>query len=248
MLKATIYFMLYLIGLGFDEKDITLKGIEAGKKCEKCYAELYTSDWKGDIKNIEKLIGKEIKILERSDLEENLDIWINEIKDYNTALFVPGDPLVATTHIAIVDQALRKGIKVKIIHAPSIISAIASCGLQIYKFGKTATIPWSGQVENVAKTIEFNKQHGLHTLLLLDIGMSGEQGLKILLSKNIITEDTDIIVASNLGRENEKILFCKAKEIKNFPSPCVIIIPGKLHFAEKEFLELLRCGNDRKRA
>lgn len=36
--------MLYLIGLGLgDEKDITLRGLEAVKRCEHVYLEAYTS-------------------------------------------------------------------------------------------------------------------------------------------------------------------------------------------------------------
>lgn len=36
--------MLYIIGLGLgDEQDITLKGLEAVKKCSKVYMEAYTS-------------------------------------------------------------------------------------------------------------------------------------------------------------------------------------------------------------
>jgi len=36
--------MLYIIGLGLgDEQDITLKGLEAVKKCHKVYMEAYTS-------------------------------------------------------------------------------------------------------------------------------------------------------------------------------------------------------------
>lgn len=36
--------MLYIIGLGVgDEKDITLRGLEAVRKCEKVYIEAYTS-------------------------------------------------------------------------------------------------------------------------------------------------------------------------------------------------------------
>lgn len=36
--------MLYIIGLGLgDEKDITLKGLEAVKKCSQVYMEAYTS-------------------------------------------------------------------------------------------------------------------------------------------------------------------------------------------------------------
>lgn len=36
--------MLYIIGLGLgDERDITLRGLEAVRKCEKVYMEAYTS-------------------------------------------------------------------------------------------------------------------------------------------------------------------------------------------------------------
>ncbi len=36
--------MLYIIGLGLsDEKDITVKGLEAVKSCERIYLEAYTS-------------------------------------------------------------------------------------------------------------------------------------------------------------------------------------------------------------
>lgn len=36
--------MLYIVGLGLgDEKDITLKGLEAVRTCEKVYMEAYTS-------------------------------------------------------------------------------------------------------------------------------------------------------------------------------------------------------------
>ncbi len=233
--------MLYLIGLGFDEKDITLKGLEIARKCEKCYAELYTSNWKGDIKNLEKLIGKEITLLERSDLEETLDEWLEEVKGKDSALFVPGDPLVATTHTTIVSSAVERGIEVKVIHAPSIISAIASCGLQIYKYGRIATIPWSEQLENVKKVIETNRANKMHTLLLLDIGMSGEKGVEILLKHNLLEKDEKIVVASNIGTEDEKISYCEAEKIKGHTHPSIIIIPGEMHFAEKEFLERFRC-------
>lgn len=36
--------MLYIIGLGLgDEKDITLRGLEAVRRCDKVYIEAYTS-------------------------------------------------------------------------------------------------------------------------------------------------------------------------------------------------------------
>lgn len=36
--------MLYIVGLGLaDERDITVKGLDAVKKCKKVYLEAYTS-------------------------------------------------------------------------------------------------------------------------------------------------------------------------------------------------------------
>jgi len=48
---------------------------------------------------------------------------------------VVGDPLCATTHVDIYYRAIKKGIKVGIIHNASIINAAACCGLHLYDFG-----------------------------------------------------------------------------------------------------------------
>jgi diphthine synthase len=161
--------MLYLIGLGLnDEKDLTLKAVEIAKKCE-CYCELYTSIWKGSLENLKNIIGKDVILLKRKDLEDGQEAFLEKAKKMDIVLFIPGDPLAATTHIDLVFEAKRKRIPVKIIHNASIFSAIGEIGLQIYKFGKTATIPLNGRLENVKTTIKNNKKLGLHTLLLLDI-------------------------------------------------------------------------------
>ena len=54
--------MFYLVGLGlFDEKDISLKGLECLKNVDKIYAEFFTSRLFGSsFDKIEELIGKEI--------------------------------------------------------------------------------------------------------------------------------------------------------------------------------------------
>ena len=59
--------MLYLIGLGlYDEKDISLKGLEVLKKVDTIYAEFYTARLAGgDIKNLEDELGIEINVLKR---------------------------------------------------------------------------------------------------------------------------------------------------------------------------------------
>jgi diphthine synthase len=237
--------MLYLIGLGLnDEKDLTLKAIEIAKKCE-CYCELYTSIWQGSLENLKNLIGKEIKILKRKDLEDEQEIFLERAKQNDIVLFVSGDPLVATTHIDLVYEAKRKKIPVKLIHNASIFSAIGETGLQIYKFGKTATIPMNGKLENVKSTLKNNKKLGLHTLLLLDIdretnlNMTVSDALKMLLKAKIIKDYDKLVVFSKAGGESE-IYFNIAKEFlkKQIDLPAVLIIPGKLHFREKDYLEL----------
>lgn len=238
--------MLYIIGLGLnDEKDLTLKALEIAKKCE-CFIELYTSEWKGSVKNLEELTGKKVKILKRKDLEENLESILERAKRNDIVIFVPGDPLVATTHIDIVLEAKKKRIKTKIIHNASIYSAIGETGLQIYKFGKTATIPLSGKMANVKQTVKTNKKHGLHSLLLLDLDkevnifLHVNDALKMLLKEKIVSETDMLIVFSNAGGDS-KIHYDTVKSLiwKNIETPAAIIIPGKLHFKEKEFLEML---------
>lgn len=239
--------MLYLIGLGLgDEKDISLRALEIGKKCE-CYIELYTSKWFGSIDGLSKLIGKKIKLLKRKDLEENLDLFIKLAVERDIALFVPGDPLAATTHSTIVLAARRAGIEVKILHNASIFSAIAEAGLHLYKFGRTVTVPFSGKLQAVCDALRANKKAGLHTLLLLDVDaevglyMRISDALKMLLKGKIVKPMDKLIAAAQLGTPYIKILYRTAKELleAELGTPAVLIIPGRLHFHEKEFLESL---------
>ena len=81
--------------------------------------------------------------------------------------------MVATTHNSLLQTAKEDGIKTKILHASSIFSAVCGAsGLQIYKFGKTATITfWRKNFEpdSFVDLIVNNQKIGAHTLCLLDI-------------------------------------------------------------------------------
>ena len=99
--------MLYIVGLGLDEKDISLKGIDVLKKCSAVYCEFYTSKW-GDIKGVENTIKKKIKQLNREEVES--DYLVNEAKKKTIALLVPGDSLTATTHFQLFIDAKNAGI------------------------------------------------------------------------------------------------------------------------------------------
>lgn len=242
--------MLYLIGLGIsDEKDITLKGIDACKDSDRIYAELYTLNWGGSLDNLSDIVGKEIKEIPRSGMEEDSDKILEEAKEQTISVLVPGDPLVATTHIHIIEEARKRGIKTKIIHSSSIFSAIAKTGLQLYKFGRTATVVEPTpeySPDSFYDAAEKNKSAGLHTMMLLNIRMSISEGAKILLDieekkkKRIFTPETKVIACSKLGSDNEKIIYSRAEELLSvrMPSPAVIVIPGDLHFSEEEILEI----------
>jgi diphthine synthase len=249
--------MLILVGLGLsDEKDLTLRGIDEAKSADKVYLDLYTGFWNGNLKNLEKIIGKTIECVNRRDLEDNSKKIVDEAKKKKIAIFVQGDPLVATTHASLILEARKNDVETKIVHNSSIVSAIAETGLHVYKFGATVTMPFSektkGQLpESVYETIKMNKDRGLHTLCLLDIivektakCMTPNEAMEILLDledknrEKVFMKDTKIIVFEKIGSGSAP----KYDKVKNlmrnkFDIPAVLIIPGNLHFTEKEFLE-----------
>lgn len=69
-------------------------------------------------------------------------------------------------------RAEEKKIRVKIIHNASIINCVASCGLELYRFGQTVSVPFfegKWRPESFFDKIKINQKIGLHTLCLLDI-------------------------------------------------------------------------------
>lgn len=66
---------------------------------------------------------------------------IEQAVNYEVAFLVAGDPLCATTHCDLFLRAKEKKVEVKVIHNASIMNAVASCGLSLYRFGETVSIP-----------------------------------------------------------------------------------------------------------
>ncbi len=249
--------MLYLIGLGvYDEKDLTIRGLEALKKCPQIYAEFYTNRFSGSLNSLEDLIGKKIILLKRGDLEERpQENVLKDSSDLDVALLISGDPMVATTHIDLILRAKKLGIPYKIIHSSSVYSAIGEAGLQIYKYGKTASLVYPEK--NYFPTSPYdilreNQKNGLHTLFLLDIKaeenrfMSVNEAINLLFEiekqkkEGLFSPETLCIGVARLGGDT-LIKAGKAAEIakKDFGNPPhSLIVPGKLHFMEKEALEL----------
>ena len=248
---------LTLIGLGLhSENDLSLRTIEETKNSDKAYIEFYTSRWHGNLKNLEKIIGKEITELKRKDLEENSGKIIEEAKSKKIVVFIQGDPLIQTTHSSLLLEAKKLGIRTKVIHNSSILSAVGETGLHVQKFGPYVTIPFPEKTkgkspESIFEIIRENKKRELHTLCLLDViseenkYMTVNEGLQILLSGEIITKEDKLVIFAKAGSDKPLIVYGTADNlIKTNTSdiPAVIIVPGKLHFTEKEYLELV--GNE----
>lgn len=232
--------MLYIIGLGLNERGISKEGLLALEKCKKVYLDSYTADFPYDIRDLK--LGKKIIKLKREDIESNK--LIKEARGRNVALLVYGSPLFATTHISLVLDAEKQKVKTKIIYSASVFDAIAETGLQLYKFGKIASMPnWNIDKAEFLEYVKENQKIDAHSLILVDIGLSFDKALeqleRAINNKNIKIDK--IIVCSNLGTENSEIFYDninKLKKQKNkIQAPFCFIIPSELHFLEKEGLE-----------
>lgn len=83
---------------------------------------------------------------------------------------VVGDPFGATTHTDLILRAKERGIKFQIVHNASILTAVGCCGLQLYNFGETVSIPYwteTWQPDSFFDKILMNYDRNLHTLCLL---------------------------------------------------------------------------------
>jgi len=224
--------MLYLIGLGLNVAGISRQGLEAVNRCEKVYLEFYTVDFPYSKEELEKILGKEVILADR-DFVESLKI-AEEARDADIALLVYGSPLTATTHISLIQEAKKKHVEVKIIYNASIFDAVAETGLQIYKFGKTTSIP-DFEAEGFIEVIKENLSIGAHSLILVDIKMGFENALERLRNTGI----DKLVVCSALGTNDGRIYYRTLKELetKKIKKPFCFIVPGKLHFVEEEVLK-----------
>lgn len=234
--------MLYLVGMGIsDEHDLSMRALDTLMKCKTVYCEMFTSIWHGNLKNLEKIIQKPIILISREQVES--DFLIKEAKKSVVALLVPGDPLTATTHIELMIEAKKNSVLFDVVHSSSIYTAVAETGLQIYKFGRTTTFPKPQENFNPSSPIEVireNEKSNLHTLVLLDIGMSATEGLKILNESGYSKKK--VVACCKLGTDEKTIKFGTVGSMVNDKdlnkTPAVLVVPGNIHFKEEEALAI----------
>jgi len=235
--------MLYLIGLGLNVDGISKFGLEIAQRCKRVYLENYTVDFPYTIGELGEKIQKKILPADREKVE-GLSI-VDEAAKMDVALLVYGSPLTATTHITLIQEAKRLGIKSKVIYNASILDAVAGTGLQLYKFGKIASMPaWqeSFTPDSFMEIVKENQSINAHSLILIDIGLDIQNALMQLekSAENHKIKLKKIVLCQAMGTKHQKIFYRKLEELKEFDGvrkPYCIIIPGKLHFVEKEVLQ-----------
>jgi diphthine synthase len=248
---------LYLIGIGLStEKDITVKGLEIVKNCNKIYLESYTSLLQCSIEDLEKFYGKKIILANREITEQGDEKIINEAKEQNIAFLIIGDVFSATTHMQLFKLAKEKNVNVEVINNASVINSVGITGLELYKFGKITSIPFIEDHPNLETPYNVYKENlslGLHTLFLLDLKpeedkfMTVNEALNVLETiedrkkEDLINDNLLVIGCARLGSNNYLVKSGKLSEVKEFnfgkPLHC-LIIPGKMHFIEEEMFQL----------
>lgn len=235
--------VLYLIGLGLNKRSITKEGMEALSKCKRIYLENYTVDFPYTQIELEEIINKKVVSAGREKVED-LSL-VDEAQKLNVALLVYGSPLTATTHITLIDECRASRVKYHICYNASIFDAVAETGLQLYKFGKVASMPaWKKSFEPTSfmKIVQQNMSQEAHSLILIDIGLDFDKAL-VQLKK--AAEEYGIplkkfVVCQAMGTDNRKILYRTIEEMSSFEGvlkPYCIILPSKMHFVEEQVLE-----------
>jgi len=246
---------LVFIGLGLhDERGLTVRGLEAAKAADVVFVEFYTSrSSRITAEALERFLGRSIRVLGRPEVESGTEI-LEAAKRQPVAFLVAGDPMAATTHVALRLRAHDAGIPTRIIHGPSIVTAAAGAlGLQSYKFGRATTVPFPEAGFRPASPLDVileNRRRGLHTLVLLDVKEDGTvlpagEALRYLLglagerSEKEFDDATLACVLSDVGSSSPGMFAGHAKDLLErdlgAPPQC-IIVPGELHFLEKEAL------------
>lgn len=256
---------LYFVGLGLSMNYLSIEAINTLRKCRRIYVDSYTSIVPGfTVGELKKLVGSHVDIVlaKRKDLEgASTRRIIEEARLQDIAILVPGDPFIATTHDAIRLEALEKGVEVRVVHGVSVYSVAPSAtGLQAYKFGKTVTLVYPGEVKpyTTIEVVRKNLEQGLHTLVLLDLKIEENKAMTINEAVDIMIgleeeycrehgckpmlANTLAVGCAQLGTENQFIkadYLYRLKRYKYPDPPHLIIIVGRTHPIELDLLKYI---------
>ncbi len=238
---------------------MSLAGLETARSADAVFAEFYTSHLTGAcLASLEARIGKTIHVLEREGVEETPEPILEAAERGTAVLLVAGDPMAATTHIDLRLQAERMGIRTRVFHGASILTAaLTELGLSAYKSGRVTTLQWPHGDYFPTSPYEHlvaNAGAGLHSLVLLDLHsdegryMTASEGCQLLmryedmLGKGVTGPDSLACVVARAGSPDclrRAGTLGQLAEEEFGPALHSIIVPGKLHFMEARALVVL---------
>ncbi len=248
---------LVFIGIGISsEKALSLEAVEEIKGSDFVYIDSYTSYMPDfDLGKVKEMTGKTVIEVRREEIEKEEPVIIEKALENNVAFLVPGDPFISTTHFNLLIDAEDRGIKTKVIHGVSILSAaISISGLHNYKFGASATVPLEYEnydPKSFYYVLKDNLERRLHTLFYLDVDAERKRYLTVneaverLLSiekkeqKNVFSEKTVVMGLARVGTRSEIIRVGEAGKIRDIDfggAPHMLIVPGALHFSEERVM------------
>lgn len=241
---------------------MTLKGLEVLKASDVVLLDVYTTPFNSaTTQELKAQIGSKMTFARREELEgSGMRRVIQLAKEKDVAIAVSGDPFLATTHMALKNEALEAGVRVAYVPGVSIVTAaFAAAGLQVYKMGPVATIVGpSGHYKPRSNYLKLyrNLQLGLHSLLLLGYDGDEKKYITIPFARKLIADElaqmgvhTDDLIALGLvgiGVDGEQIRSGTLADlsIESTELPQCIIVPGSLDDTETKTLILL--GVDQK--
>ncbi|MDM7275549.1 MAG: diphthine synthase [Thermoprotei archaeon] len=252
---------LVLAGYGVYKGSFTLELLEALDRADVVYVELYTAPHSNWVLEALKPWSHKVRAASRKSLEEGSARVVEEAASKFVVVMSPGDPLIATTHHALLAESRVRGVEARYIPGVSgVCSAKAYSGLSYYRFGRTVTIPgpWRGvKPYTPILTIYGNLCIDAHTLLLLDVADEGAQldpreAAAILLEvedevsrelglKEIVKGTPAILIGGAGTPEPETMLYESLQDIeaesRTLKQPSSIIMPAPLNPIEKWLIE-----------
>lgn len=249
--------MLWFVGLGTSGADSL--GARAARliyEAHTVYVDTYTSPGRPEIQTSGHLVEAP-----RWMVEDGQQI-LKDAVDHDTVLVSCGDPMVATTHTELRVRAASQGIPTGVIHAASALTdAVSECGLHHYKVGRTATVmDDAASLTTPYYTTYRNMVQQCHTMLLLeynqdrDFFLDPAAALQMLAQceaserHGVFTDGTYVMVASRIGWPEQRVVAGRMHSMiqEQFGSPPhSIIVPGRLHFTERDAVDaLVECVDE----
>ena len=250
---------LTFVGLGlWDERDVSLRGLEAIRDADVVYAEWYTAFLGGaSPERLVEYYGRPVEFLERDPIEKG-DVILDAARAQDVALLAVGDSMTATTHVDLRVRAEKLGIPTRVIHGASIATAAAGLlGLFSYKFGRATTVVFAeGNYFPTSPydVIRDNRARGLHTLTLMDLRahenrhMTAAEGAQLLLrmeqerGEHVLSDESIVFAIARAGSPEPRVVRGTLASLAraDLGAPLhTLVVPGLLHFVEEEASEAL---------